>query len=100
MFSENNRLEDSTEGQRVDSGMIPIQRRESMPAEKENVEVNLGGHQKTASEPVTTKDVCNNNKQIPGSENKNVSNKRLEEYHKWKVSGCKGDPPAKLKISQ
>lgn len=28
------------------------------------------------------------------------SNKRLEEYHKWKVSGCKGDPPAKLKISQ
>jgi len=31
---------------------------------------------------------------------KNMSNKRLEEYHKWKVSGCKGDPPAKLKISQ
>ena len=28
------------------------------------------------------------------------SNKRLEEYHKWKISGCKGDPPAKLKISQ
>ena len=28
------------------------------------------------------------------------SNKRLEEYHKWKVAGCKGDPPAKLKISQ
>lgn len=28
------------------------------------------------------------------------SNKKLEEYHKWKVSGCKGDPPAKLKISQ
>ena len=28
------------------------------------------------------------------------SNKRLDEYHKWKVAGCKGDPPAKLKISQ
>lgn len=28
------------------------------------------------------------------------TNMRLQEYHKWKVSGCKGDPPAKLKISQ
>lgn len=28
------------------------------------------------------------------------SKKRLDEYHKWKVAGCKGDPPAKLKISQ
>ncbi|XP_078384535.1 uncharacterized protein LOC144666958 isoform X2 [Oculina patagonica] len=100
MLHENIRLEGSTTGQQVNSGVMPVQRRESMPAEKENVEVNVGGHQKTASEPVTTKDVCNNNKQMPGSENKNVSNKRLDEYHKWKVSGCKGDPPAKLKISQ
>ena len=27
------------------------------------------------------------------------TNKKLQEYHKWKVAGCKGDPPAKLKIS-
>lgn len=27
------------------------------------------------------------------------TNKKLQEYHKWKVTGCKGDPPAKLKIS-
>lgn len=85
--------------QQVVSGMLPVQRREFLPAEKVNVEVTVGGHQKTPSEPIDTKDACNNNKQMP-SDIKNLSNKRLEEYHKWKVSGCKGDPPAKLKISQ
>lgn len=96
MIPENNRLaQEGTIDQRVG-----VQRTEPMPAEKADVEVNLGGHQKTASEPTTTKDSCNNNNEMPGSENKNVSNKRFEEYHKWKVSGCKGDPPAKLKISQ
>lgn len=79
--------------------MLPVQRRESLPAEKTKVEVTLGVHQKTLSEPIDIKDSCNNNKQMP-SDLKNSSNKRLEEYHKWKVSGCKGDPPAKLKISQ
>ena len=79
--------------------MLPVQRRESLPAEKTKVEVTLGAHQKTLSEPIDIKDSCNNNKQMP-SDLKNSSNKRLEEYHKWKVSGCKGDPPAKLKISQ
>ena len=28
------------------------------------------------------------------------SQRILEEYQKWKVTGRKGDPPAKLKISQ
>lgn len=81
------------------SGMLPGQRRESLPARKANSEVTLVGHQKTPSEPIDTKATCNNNKQMP-SDIKSLSNKRLEEYHKWKVSGCKGDPPAKLKISQ
>ena len=89
----------STAGQQVVSGILPVQRRESLPAEKANVEVTLVGHQKTPSEPIDTKDSCNNDKQM-ATDIKNMSNKRLEEYHKWKVSGCKGDPPAKLKISQ
>jgi len=98
--SERDILDDNrTAGQQVVCGILPIQRRESLPAEKANIEVTLVGHQKTPSEPVDTNDTCNNNKQIPG-DIKNLSNKRLEEYHKWKVSGCKGDPPAKLKISQ
>ena len=92
-------LDGSTAGQQVVTGMLPVQRRESLPAEKANVEVTLVGHQKTPSEPIDTKVTCNNNKQMP-SDLKNLSNKKLEEYHKWKVSGCKGDPPAKLKISQ
>jgi len=89
----------STAGQQVVSGILPVQRRESLPAEKANVEVTLVGHQKTPSEPIDSKDSCNNDKQM-ATDIKNMSNKRLEEYHKWKVSGCKGDPPAKLKISQ
>ena len=98
--SEKDLLDDnSTAGQRVVSGMLPVQRRESLLAEKANIEVTLVGHQKTLSEPVDSTTSCNNNKQMP-SDIKNLSNNRLEEYHKWKVSGCKGDPPAKLKISQ
>ena len=31
---------------------------------------------------------------------KKVPNEVLEEYQKWKVTGSKGEPPAKLKISQ
>ena len=96
---EKDRLDGSTTSQKVVSGMLPVQRRESLPAEKADVGVTLVVHQKTASEPINTKDSCNNDKQMP-SDIKNPSNKRLEEYHKWKVSGCKGDPPAKLKISQ
>ena len=95
-------LEDNTVGQQVVSGIVSVQRTESLSAERPNLEVN---HKKTASDPVSTNESCilqqesNNNKQV-STDNKNMSNKRLEEYHKWKVSGCKGDPPAKLKISQ
>ena len=92
-------LDGSIAGEQVVTGMLPVQRRESLPAQKANIEVTLVGHRKTPSEPIDTKDSCNNNKQVP-SDIKNLSSKKLEEYHKWKVSGCKGDPPAKLKISQ
>ena len=93
---ETSKLED----QRVESQMVPVHRRESLPAVKVKGEINIDEHRKTASEPISTMDSCNNNKQMLKSDNKNASNKKFEEYHKWKVSGCKGDPPAKLKISQ
>lgn len=90
---------DTPSNENTHSGIITVQRTESLPAERRNT----GVHHKTASEPISKTDSfilqSNNNKQI-SSNSKNASNKRLEEYHKWKVSGCKGDPPAKLKISQ
>lgn len=87
---------------------------------RSNTDVPLGANHKLLSESVNAlknfKD-CDNTGKISSSSNANrldgptrhltrrsasdvSSNKKLEEYHKWKVSGCKGDPPAKLKISQ
>ena len=56
-------------------------------------------HQKTNSEPIVGHIAApqQNDKKI--SSDKGVTRK-LEEYQKWKVSGCKGEPPAKLKVSQ
>lgn len=84
-------------------GTKNIQRAESLPSDRRRVDINSGTHQKTASQPIGKTDSfilqTNYNTQTSNN-NKNVSSKKLEEYHKWKVSGCKGDPPAKLKISQ
>ena len=39
-------------------------------------------------------------KRKQSAEESELPHRILEEYHKWKVKGRKGDPPAKLKISQ
>lgn len=85
-----------------------------------NTDVPAGKNHKLLSESVSAQENfkdCDNIGKISSSSNANrldgptrhltrrsvsdvSSNKKLEEYHKWKVSGCKGDPPAKLKISQ
>ena len=84
-------------------GTKNIQRAESLPSDRRRVDINSGTHQKTASQPIGKTDsfiLQTNYNMQTSNNNKNVSSKKLEEYHKWKVSGCKGDPPAKLKISQ
>ena len=84
-------------------GTKNIQRAESLPSDRRRVDINSGTHQKTASQPIGKSDsfiLQTNYNMQTSNNNKNVSSKKLEEYHKWKVSGCKGDPPAKLKISQ
>lgn len=91
----------------------------SLSAERSSSDVQLVVHQKTASEPVvsmqdgsqhvksnrslssvTNPQDCSKQQLSRRASSDLSSNKRLEEYHKWKMSGCKGDPPTKLKISQ
>ena len=91
----------------------------SLSTERSSSDVRLVVHQKTASEPVvsmqdgsqhvkgnrslssvTNPQDCSKQQLSRRASSDLSSNKRLEEYHKWKMSGCKGDPPTKLKISQ
>lgn len=102
-FQRFSKESDMPSNENTHRGATTIQRTESMPADRRRVDINSGVHHKTASQPISKTDSfihqTNNNTQASNN-NKNTSNKKLEEYHKWKVSGCKGDPPAKLKISQ
>ena len=65
----------------------------------------IGCHPKQSSEPATLErsasvnDGCKKSRRASAEE---AARQQviLEEYQKWKVTGRKGDPPAKLKISQ
>ena len=61
-------------------------------------DLNVKTHSKQNSEPATLGRSSSVNEGY--KHNKKASPAVLEEYQKWKVTGRKGDPPAKLKISQ